>query len=99
MAQIYEYKMHASQEGLRCPDFIDNGGYWKNPDDSSYLGVNPDVVEYYVPDTVTAFTLAEAKTRQLAIHAKYPMRDHEGDSDMSDAEVEEKIDNWWSGVQ
>ena len=42
-------------------------------------------------------TLAEAKTRQLAIHAKYPMRKMNDDNemeDMTDAEVETEMDGW-----
>jgi|TARA_R110000822_G_scaffold48462_2_gene127671 hypothetical protein len=95
--QIFEYKLHASPQGLRCPDFIDNGGYWKNPDDFTLVGTVPDGVEFYIPDTVTSMTLAELKTRQIAIHAKYPMFNID-DEEMTNAEVETEIDNWWSMV-
>ena len=52
-----------------------------------------------IPDTVTKLTLAELKTRQLAIHAKYPMRDHNEDKEMSNDEVEASVDAWWATVQ
>lgn len=98
--QILEYKLHAGvNTGMICPPFIDNGGYWRNPDDFTYIGVSPDSNEYYIPDTVTKLTLAELKTRQLAIHAKYPMRDLTEDKDMTNDEVETAIDNWWTGVK
>ena len=61
------------------------------------IGLGPDSSEYYIPDTVTYLTVAETKTRQLAIHAKYPMQKQNEDmsySDMSDAEVEAEIDAW-----
>lgn len=95
--QIFEYKLHASPHGMRCPDFIDNGGYWQNQDDFTLVGTVPAGVEYYVPDTVTSLTLAELKTRQLAIHAKYPMLNMD-DEEMTNAEVETEIDNWWAEV-
>ena len=47
--------------------------------------------------TVDYKTLAEAKTRQLAIHAKYPMQKQNDDmtmEDMTDAEVEASMDEW-----
>ena len=98
--QILEYKLHAGiNTGMICPPFIDDGGYWRNPDDFTYVGVAPDSNEYYIPATVTKLTLAELKTRQLAIHAKYPMRDPIENKDMSNSEVETAIDNWWTGVQ
>ena len=98
--QILEYKLHAGvNTGMICPPFIDNGGYWRNPDDFTYIGVSPDSNEYYIPDTVTKLTLAELKTRQLAINAKYPMSDLTEDKDMTNDEVETAIDNWWTGVK
>ena len=98
--QIFEYKLHSSQHGMRCPDFIDNGGYWQNPDDFTLVGTVPDGVEFYIPDTVTSLTLAELKTRQLAIHAKYPMRNPDPliSGNLTNAEVETEIDNWWERV-
>lgn len=97
--QILEYKLHASANGMICPPFIENGGYWSNPDDYTLIGVASDPNEYYIPDTVTKLTLAELKTRTLAIHAKYPMRGPNEDDDMTNAEVETMIDNWWEKVK
>ena len=97
--QILEYKLHASANGMLCPPFIENGGYWSNPDDYTLIGVAPDPNEYYIPDTVTKLPLAEVKTRQLAIHAKYQMRSHPEDKHMTNSELETMIDNWWTGVQ
>ena len=72
---IIEYKLHPiPQGGMKIPDFVTDGGYWKNPDDFTLIGTVPSGVEYYVPDTVTTYTLAELQARQRAIHAKYPMK-------------------------
>ena len=41
--QILEYKLHAGvNTGMICPSFIENGGYWNNPDDLTFVGVAPD---------------------------------------------------------
>tara|TARA_R110000822_G_scaffold156449_5_gene296204 strand:+ start:124 stop:426 length:303 start_codon:yes stop_codon:yes gene_type:complete len=94
---IIEYKLHPiPRGGMRIPDFVTDGGYWQNPDDFTLIGTVPDGVEYYVPDTVTTYTLAELQARQRAIHAIYPMKVDgvpEGD-DMNDTQVNAAIKAW-----
>ena len=97
--KIVEYKLHGNPagKGMITPGFIHNGGYYSNPDDHTMLGCVDDPAEYWIPDTVDYKTLAEAKTRQLAIHAKYPMKKMNADremEDMTDAEVELQMDEW-----
>jgi hypothetical protein len=94
---IIEYKLHPiPQGGMKIPDFVTDGGYWVNPDDFTMIGIVPDGVEYYVPDTVTTYTLAELQARQRAIHAKYPMKvGPEPDADdMTDAQVNAAVKAW-----
>jgi hypothetical protein len=94
---IIEYKLHPiPQRGMKIPDFVTDGGYWQNPDDFTLIGTVPDGVEYYVPDTVTTYTLAELQARQRAIHAKYPMKvGSEPDADdMTDDEVDAAVKAW-----
>ena len=94
---IIEYKLHPIKPvGMKTPDFVTDGGYWGNPDDHTLIGTVPSGVEYYVPDTVTTYTLAELQARQRAIHAKYPMKvdsDPTGD-DMNDDQVNAAIEEW-----
>ena len=97
--KIVEYKLHGNPngKGMVTPGFIQNGGFYRNPDDHTMLGCVDDPAEYYLPDTLVYLTLAEAKTRQLAIHAKYPMQKQNDDmtmEDMTDAEVEASMDEW-----
>ena len=97
--KIVEYKLHAVSRGMTTPGFIRNGGHYSNPDDNTMLGFVPDPCEYYLPDTLVYLTLDEAKTRQLAIHAKYPMQKMgetpaDDMEDMTDAEVEAQVDVW-----
>ena len=64
------------------------------------LGFVDDPAEYYLPDTLVYLTLAEAKARQLAIHALYPMQQmEEGNGEMTDMtneDVEAAMDAWHS---
>ena len=100
--RIIEYKLHPMPSGgrphksMKIPDFVTDGGYWKNPDDFTLIGTVPDGVEYYIPDTLTTYTLAELQARQRAIHAKYPMTvDGEFDGDeMTDDEVNAVVKTW-----
>mgnify|MGYP005655135671 FL=1 len=98
--KIVEYKLHAVSRGMTTPGFIRNGGHYSNPDDNTMLGFVPDPCEYYLPDTLVYLTLDEAKTRQLAIHAKYTMKKQNIETmemtEMTDAEVEAQMDIWHS---
>ena len=98
--KILEYKLHGTNEGtMGVPVWAANGGHYYNPDDYTMITANPDTAEYYVPDTLTEYTVAELKARQVAIHAIYPMQkmgENPGDDmeDMTDAEVEAQVDAW-----
>jgi hypothetical protein len=74
---------------------VTDGGYWNNPDDFTLIGTVPDGVEYYVPETVTTYTLAELQARQRAIHAIYPMKiSPNDDTEMNDTQVNATIKAW-----
>ena len=104
MARYLEYKLHAPMNGhgMSTPTFITNGGHWYN--DDKMISVEPDTEpEYYVPETVKVFTVAELKARQVAIHAVTPYKvvDAEGmptEVDMSNAEVETMVADWAAAV-
>ena len=97
---IIEYKLHPIpnkvRKSMKIPDFVTDGGYWGNPDDHTLIGSVPEGAEYYVPDTVITYTLAELQTRQLAIHAKYPMRNLEEDRVLTNDEVKTAVADWVS---
>ena len=65
--KIAEYKLHGNPngKGMVTPGFIQNGGYYHNPDDHTMLGFVDDPAEYYLPDTLVFYTLAEAKLVNL----------------------------------
>ena len=95
---ILEYKLDATDAGMKCPPWIDDGGYWSNTD-HTMVGVTRDNPEFHIPSTVVRLTPAELETRQLAIHAANPMmKEGETPSDpmveMTDAEVSTMIQDW-----
>ena len=96
--QILEYKLHTSNNGLLTPSFITNGGQFYNPADHTMIAGEPDTTKYYIPDTITVYTVAELKTRQLATHAVFTLQNFgepgEAQTDMTDAEVEAMVDAW-----
>jgi hypothetical protein len=95
--KIIEYKLHASPDGMKVPDFVTDGGFWVNEDDNTFIGIVPDGAEYYLPDTITTYTLAKLQERQIAIHAKYPVKKPlEGTEgvDMTNDEVNAAVKAW-----
>jgi len=99
--QILEYKLHAPMNGhgMSTPSFITNGGQFYNNADHTMIAAEPDTTEYYIPDSVTVYTVAELKTRMLTMHAANPFKvipltPGEAGVDMTDAEVETMVDGW-----
>ena len=93
-----EYLLDASFEGMRCPPWVDDGGYWTNTD-HTMVGATRDNPEFHIPSTVNRLTAAELETRQVAIHAASPMfKDGENPDDavveMTEAEVSAVIQSW-----
>jgi hypothetical protein len=92
---ILEYKLQASAEGMRCPDWVEDGGHFSNPDDFSMVGWARDSAEWYTPDTVVTLTGIQLEDRQVAIHAKYPMKNEDG-VDLTEGEVRTMVQSWVS---
>lgn len=86
-----KYKLHMTEKGMRCPPWIEDGGYFKNGDE--LIGWTPDEAnrEYYVPDTVTEYTQVEL----VAYVQGLTMFDEDG-NEMSDADVETMVNDWCS---
>ena len=93
---IIEYKFHATGDGMKCPPWVADGGYWYNSEDHTYIGISPDSTEYYIPDTVNKLTTQQLEDRQVLIHKKTPMlkRVEFDDTEMSESEVKTMIQNW-----
>ena len=96
---ILEYKMHMTAGGMKTPEWVEDGGYWKKSD-NTMIGWSPDEAdrEYYIPDTVTTLTATELETRVLAIHADTPMTkpgtDPSEEEEMTTDEVKKMVSDW-----
>jgi len=95
---ILEYKLDASPEGMRCPPWIDDGGYWSNTD-FTMVGVTRDTPEFHIPATVVRLTPQQLEDRQVVIHTANPMMkftDEPSDTpvEMTEAEVRTAIQDW-----
>jgi hypothetical protein len=98
--QILEYKLHAPMNGhgMSTPSFITNGGQFYNPADHTMIAAEPDTTEYYIPDSITVYTVAELKARMIKMHSASPFQKMgntpQDMEDMTDAEVETMVDDW-----
>ncbi len=65
---ILEYKMVKTNEGMKVPEWVEDGGYFGKPD-FSFVGWSPDdnVREYYIPDTVIVLTNEQLIARVIAL--------------------------------
>jgi hypothetical protein len=94
---ILEYKLDAGEGGMRCPPWVDDGGYWSNTD-FTMVGVTRDNPEFHIPSTVVRLTADELETRQVAIHTANPMMKPvdpgEDAVEMTEAEVRTMIQDW-----
>lgn len=92
---ILEYMLVREAGAKRAPSWVEDGGYFLNPDNNTMVGWSPDLADrdYYVPDSVTELTRAELKTRVRSIDSNYPMLDIEG-NELSDSAVDAIVDAW-----
>jgi len=98
---ILEYKLHMTAGGMRTPEWIEDGGYFGDSANKTYVGWSPDEAdrEYYIPDTVTTLTATELDTKVLALHADNPFQvkpdSPEGEErDMTNDEVSAMVTAW-----
>ncbi len=82
---ILEYKLHMTAGGMKAPEWIEDGGYWKKPD-HTMIGWSPDEKdrEYYIPDTVLVLTATDLENRLLAMHSETPFTKYPDDPSDSD---------------
>ena len=92
---ILEYMLIREMGVKRAPSWVEDGGYFTDPDDKTLIGWTPDLADrdYYVPDSVVELTRAELKTRVRDIDTRYPMLDADG-NEVSDADIDAMVDVW-----
>ena len=101
---IVEYKLQkVGKNALRAPDWVEDGGYWRNPADKTLIGWVPEEAdrEYYVPDTVVSLTRDEFIQRLKGMHAASPFVKNDGDPvvhepvNMTEEEVVAMAGQWF----
>ena len=95
-----EYLLDAGEHGMKCPPWVDDGGYWRGTD-HTLIGATRSSPEFHIPSTVNRLTAAELETRQVALHNANAMQKtkvdadgHIGYEDMTEAEVRAAIQAW-----
>ena len=93
-----EYLLEASAGGMRCPSWVDDGGYWGGTD-HTLIGATRSSPEFHIPQTVNRLSAGELETRQVAIHNANPMTKEgaepgDADVEMTEAEVRAAIQSW-----
>ena len=103
MTIFYEYKKHKTEWGdatrVKHPIWVKDGGHWTNSVDFTMIGVQSDVEEWYLPDTLNFLTPQELEDRQVAIHTANPMMKYTDEPsdpmvEMTEAEVRTAIQDW-----
>jgi len=103
---IVEYKLHkvrARSNNKKTPIWIDDGGYWYNSNNHTYVGCISDSAEHYIPNTLTVFTKETFNNRILSLHAVRPFSNTNDDGivepqeeiTMTEAEVSEMANTWF----
>lgn len=92
---IVEYMMHRNeQRQLITPTFVDDGGYFENPADGTFIGWIGEPRAHYVPDTVVVLTEEALRGRLVAIHGTRPYRDRETGEPLDEAGVCDLATAW-----
>ena len=94
-----EYLLDAGTGGMRCPPWVDDGGYWVNSADFTMIGATRSNPEFHIPSTVHRLTAQQVEDRQVAIHNVTPMfkdgaEPGDADVEMTEAEVRADIQAW-----
>ena len=94
-----EYKLVGSDDGLICPLWIDDGGYWLNTY-KVLIGAVEDENEGNIPGSTNRLTAQQVEDRQVAMSGRQMQKDnieedgHIGRVDMTEAEVRTSVQAW-----
>lgn len=71
---IIEYMLVREMDRKRAPSWVEDGGYFVDPDNNTLIGWSPDLTDrdYYVPDSVIELNRAGLVARVLDISTRYP---------------------------
>jgi hypothetical protein len=96
---ILEYMLIREMGVKRAPSWVEDGGYFGDPDNSTLIGWSPDLAnrDYYVPDSVVELNRASLTARVLDINTRYPAMGPGESGDMvpvTDEELTATVDAW-----
>jgi hypothetical protein len=96
---IIEYMLVREAGKKLAPSWVEDGGYFMDPDDKTLVGWSPDLADrdYYVPDTVIELSRAGLIARVMGIHSRYPMQKPDDNGNMvpaTDADIEAMVNAW-----
>ena len=94
--QILEYKMDAGPDGMVTPYWVEDGGYFSDPDNHTMVGKCRDNQEWKIPETVTKLTLTQLQDRLVDIHSRYPYAHFTTMSDLTEVEVRQMATDWYN---
>tara|TARA_R110000868_G_scaffold4647_4_gene28898 strand:+ start:370 stop:684 length:315 start_codon:yes stop_codon:yes gene_type:complete len=96
---IIEYMLIREMDRKRAPSWVEDGGYFMDPDDKTMIGWSPDLTDrdYYVPDSVIELNRAGLVARVQDINTRYPGQklDESGAMvPMTDADIAATVNAW-----
>lgn len=96
---IIEYMLVRELDRKRAPSWVEDGGYFPDPDNKTLIGWSPDLADrdYYVPDSVVELNRASLTARVLDINTRYPaMKPGEDGTPMpvTDEELTATVNAW-----
>ena len=92
---ILEYMLIRETGAKRAPSWVEDGGYFMDPDAKTMIGWSPDLAnrDYYVPDSVIELNRAGLVARVQAINTRYPMLDID-DNELSGVDIDAMVNAW-----
>lgn len=96
---ILEYMLIREAGKKLAPSWVEDGGYFLDPDNNTMIGWSPDLAnrDYYVPDSVTEYNRAGLTGYVMSIHSRHPYQKMGENGDMvpmTDADVEAMVNAW-----
>lgn len=97
---IIEYKLDSGPQGMVCPSWVKDGGYYRDPDDFTMVGWTNDAPrEFKIPDSVIVLDKAALTTRVINIHSRYPFPkindEGEIEGNMTTEEITAQVSTWY----
>jgi len=96
---IIEYMLVREMGGKRTPSWVEDGGYFVDPDNKTVIGWSPDLGDrdYYIPETVIELNKPGLVARVLSIHKRHPMKKPNSGQKavvMTEEDIEALVNAW-----